>query len=96
MQGKIQTYVERKNAKTTKVWMKNISTHSCPGYEDEFPIPWRQVACVTEYRTVATNVCLHASCDPSGAQNCEAAHRFFKNGCIPGLKSHYFTSFLLH
>jgi uncharacterized protein YbbK (DUF523 family) len=77
MEGKTQKYVERKNAKTTKVWMNNISTHSCPGYEDGFPIPRRQVALVPEHRTVAPNVCLHASCELSGAQNCEAANRFF-------------------
>ena len=55
MQGE-KIYVERKTAKTTKVWMNKKSMYSCPGYEDGFPRPGSQVACVTEFRAVAPNV----------------------------------------
>jgi hypothetical protein len=91
----MQKYVERKNAKNTTVWMNNTYIPAfMPGYEDGFPISRRQFARVTEYRTAAPNVCLHASSEPSEAQNCEAVHRFLKNGCIPELKSHSFIYYL--
>jgi len=58
-----------------------------PGYEDGFPSPGSRVACVTEFRTVAPNVCLFRVRNMA-PRILKRLLDFLKNGCNPELKIH--------